>query len=142
MTRVLIAEDSPTIRKMLEKILNSSPDIEVIATASNGKEAIEKTLQLRPDLVTMDIRMPIMNGFEATKEIMTKAPTPILVISASVNSDDLKITFNAIQAGALDVIEKPRGGLQKNYEEMAEKIIRKVKIISGVKVFHHVSKKV
>ena len=142
MTRVLIAEDSPTIRKMLEKILNSSPDIEVIGTASNGKEAIEKTLQLRPDLVTMDIRMPIMNGFEATKEIMTKAPTPILVISASVNSDDLKITFNAIQAGALDIIEKPRGGLQKNYEEMAEKIIRKVKIISGVKVFHHVSDRV
>lgn len=141
MTKVLIAEDSPTIRNLLQKILSSSPDIEVIDTASNGKEAVEKTIRLRPDLVTMDIRMPIMNGFEATREIMRRAPTPILVISASVNSDDLKITFNAIQAGALDIIEKPRGGLRQNYEEMAAKIIRKVKVISGVKVFHHFSKK-
>ena len=141
MTRVLIAEDSPTIRNLLQKILSSSPDIEIIGTAANGKEAVDKTIKLKPDLVTMDIRMPIMNGFEATREIMRRAPTPILVISASVNSDDLKITFNAIQAGALDIIEKPRGGLRQNYEEMAAKIIRKVKVISGVKVFHHVSKK-
>ncbi len=138
--RVLIAEDSPTIRNLLERILQSDEQIEVIGTAANGKQAVEKAIELKPDIVTMDIRMPVMDGFQATKEIMRRAPTPILVISASVNSDDLKITFNAIQAGALDIIEKPAGGLlRSNYEKMADKIIRKVKIISEIKVFHHVS---
>lgn len=140
MIKVLIAEDSPTIRALLKMMLESSDDIEVIDTAANGREAVTKTVQQKPDLITMDIRMPVMDGFEATKEIMRLAPTPIVVVSASVNSDDLNITFNAIQAGALDIVEKPRGGTRQDYAELAERLTRKIKVMAGVKVFHHLAR--
>lgn len=134
MLKVLIAEDTATIRFILKKILNADPDIEVIGEAANGKDAVEMTQALKPDLVTMDIRMPEMNGFEATQEIMRLCPTPILVISASVQADDLNITFNAIKAGALDIVEKPKGNLSFDFEKIGKRIVQKVKILSEVRV--------
>jgi two-component system chemotaxis response regulator CheB len=140
MIKILIAEDSPTVTLILQKIFASDDECQVIGTAKNGKEAVDKVKLLRPDIVTMDIRMPIMDGFEATKQIMTYHPTPILVISASVGKDDdLNIAFNAIRAGALDIVEKPKGNLAMDYEYIGRDLIKKVKILSGVKVFHHVS---
>jgi two-component system chemotaxis response regulator CheB len=133
--KVLIAEDSPTIRILLQKIINSHDDFEVVGVASNGKEAVEKTVALRPDVITMDIRMPVMDGFEATRQIMAKNPVPILVVSASVNSDDLKITFQAIKAGALDIIEKPKGVIN-DLTSIDHRIIQKLRVISDVKVIH------
>jgi two-component system chemotaxis response regulator CheB len=138
MIKILIAEDSLTITSILQKIFTTDKELFVIGTAKNGKEAVEKTKTLKPDVVTMDIRMPLMDGFEATKEIMTSCPTPILVISASAVSD-ATVAFNAIKAGALDVVEKPKGNLTTDYEGMGSELIRKVKLISGIKVFHHVS---
>ncbi len=139
MIKILIAEDSPTVTMILQKIFATDDECQVIGTATNGKEAVEKARVLRPDIVTMDIRMPIMDGFEATKQIMRHHPTPILVISASVGKDDLNITFNAIRAGALDIVEKPKGNLAMDYEYIGKDLIKKVKILSGVKVFHHMS---
>ncbi|MBL7996372.1 chemotaxis-specific protein-glutamate methyltransferase CheB [bacterium] len=141
MIKILIAEDSPTVTMILQKIFAADDECQVIGTAKNGKEAVDKVKLLRPDIVTMDIRMPVMDGFEATKQIMTFHPTPILVISASVGKDDLNIAFNAIRAGALDIVEKPKGNLAMDYEYIGRDLIRKVKILSGVKVFHHVSGK-
>jgi len=139
MIKILIAEDSPTVTMILQKIFAADDECQVIGTAKNGKEAVDKVKLLRPDIVTMDIRMPVMDGFEATKQIMTLHPTPILVISASVGKDDLNIAFNAIRAGALDIVEKPKGNLAMDYEYIGRDLIKKVKILSGVKVFHHVS---
>ena len=139
MIKILIAEDSPTVTMILQKIFAADDECQVIGTAKNGKEAVDKVKLLRPDIVTMDIRMPVMDGFEATKQIMTFHPTPILVISASVGKDDLNIAFNAIRAGALDIVEKPKGNLAMDYEYIGRDLIKKVKILSGVKVFHHVS---
>lgn len=139
MIKILIAEDSPTVTMILQKIFAADDECQVIGTAKNGKEAVDKVKLLRPDIVTMDIRMPVMDGFEATKQIMMYHPTPILVISASVGKDDLNIAFNAIRAGALDIVEKPKGNLAMDYEYIGRDLIKKVKILSGVKVFHHVS---
>lgn len=139
--RVVIAEDSIFTQKLLVKILESDPDIEVVGIARNGAEAVDLVRKVRPDIVTMDIRMPVMNGFQATERIMSETPTPILVISSSVSGDDLKISFNAIQAGALEIMEKPQGSLQSDYREIGSEIIRRVKMISEIKVFRHLSQK-
>ncbi len=134
MLKVLIAEDSSTIRFILKRILNSDPNITVVGEAEDGEKAVELCKKLKPDIVTMDIRMPKMNGFEATQEIMQFCPTPILVISASVQSEDLNIAFNAIKAGALDIVEKPKGNLSFDFEKIGKRIVQKVKILSEVKV--------
>lgn len=137
--RVVVAEDSIFTQKLLVKILESDADIEVVGVARNGREAVDLVKELKPDIVTMDIRMPVMDGFQATQVIMSECPTPILVISSSVSSDDLKISFNAIQAGALDIIEKPRGSLKSDYSAIGSDILRRVKLFAGVKVFRHLS---
>lgn len=103
--RVLIVEDSAFMARAIKTILESSPDIKVVGVAKNGKEAVEMTLQLEPDLISMDIEMPVMNGIDATKEIMRLKPTPILVIS-TLTSEGAQITMDALGAGAVDFIAK------------------------------------
>lgn len=137
--RVVVAEDSVFTRKLLVKILETDSQIKVVGVAKNGQEAVELARRLRPDVITMDIRMPVMDGFQATQVIMSENPTPILVISSSISSEELKISFNAIQAGALDIIEKPRGNLQSDYRIIGAEIIRRVKIVSEIRVFRHLS---
>ncbi len=136
---VLVAEDSIFIQKILVKILSDDPDIKVVGVAKNGKMAVDMARNLKPDVITMDIRMPVMDGFQATRLIMAQNPRPILVISSSVNDEDLKISFNAIQAGALDIMEKPRGHLAADYYEIGQTIVKKIKLIADIKVFRHIS---
>jgi two-component system, chemotaxis family, protein-glutamate methylesterase/glutaminase len=138
--KILIADDSKTIRFLLKKLFEKYSDVEVIAEAENGEEAIEKTIIHSPDIITMDIRMPIKNGFEATKEIMNVKPTPILVLSASVNSEDLNITFNAIRAGALDIVEKPKNLTDGITEEIESKIMQKIRLLSNKTLFENIIK--
>ena len=107
--RVLVAEDSLTIRKRLVEVLSHDPDIAVVGEAENGKEAIELCERLRPDVVTLDMIMPVMTGVAATEHIMAYCPTPILVVSASTNRGELYRTYDALAAGAIDVLDKPRG---------------------------------
>ncbi len=134
MIRVLVVDDSPTVRELLVRILQSDPDLRVVGMARDGQEAVSLAGQLRPDVITMDIRMPRMDGFQATKRIMQHYPTPIVVVSASVDAEDLKITFNAIRAGALTVVEKPSGPAGPAFEAMRDQLVTTVKLMSEVHV--------
>lgn len=132
--KVMIVEDSRTVREHLEHIISSDPRLEVIASASSGEEALRKLETLTPDVISMDIRLPGMNGFETTRRIMTIKPTPIVVVSASIESEDLKVSMNALRAGALAVVEKPVGQSHADYQASAEGIRTKLVIMSEVRV--------
>jgi two-component system, chemotaxis family, protein-glutamate methylesterase/glutaminase len=106
--RVLVVEDSLTVRKRLVEILRTTFD--VVGEAADGRAAIDLCERLRPDVVTMDMMMPVANGVEATEHIMAFCPTPILIVSASTNRGELFRTYDALAAGAVDVLEKPLGG--------------------------------
>jgi len=132
--RILIAEDSDVVAMLLRAILDSEPDMEVIGRAHNGREAAHMVNELHPDLVTMDIRMPEMDGFEATRLIMSTRPTPIVVISSSVDDEELRITFRAIEEGALVVLEKPRGLTHPDFETIRREIVDMVRAMAEVKL--------
>ena len=132
--RVLIVEDSQVIREFLQHIIARDPRLEVAGAVESGEEALRVFEQSAPDVVSMDIRLPGMNGFEATRWIMSESPTPIVVVSASVASEDLKITMNALRAGALAVVEKPVGTTHADYEVLAERLCTQLVIMSQVKV--------
>lgn len=119
MIRCLVVDDSPTFRAALRLTLDEWPGIAVVGEASDGDEAIRLALELRPDVVTMDLRMPHRDGIEATREIMLRAPARVLVLSAE---RDLAMGLRALQAGALDVLAKPRGGKAGDFAAQAESI--------------------
>lgn len=104
--RVLLAEDSPTVRHYLTRLINDTPGLKVIGEARDGREVIELAQTLRPDVISMDIRMPNIDGLEATRQIMAVCPTPIVVVSGLLD-DDIDLSFRALQAGAVAVVEKP-----------------------------------
>ena len=133
--RVLVAEDSLTIRKRLVEVLSEDPGIVVVAEAENGKEAIELCERLRPDVVTLDMMMPVMTGVAATEHIMAYCPTPILVVSASTNRGELYRTYDALAAGAIDVLDKPRGDALDGAWEARFRAA--VKLVSRIKVITH-----
>jgi two-component system chemotaxis response regulator CheB len=137
MIRILIADDSPTARALLVAILSSDPELQVVGEACSGDEAVEMTRRLRPNLVTMDIRMPRMDGFEATKEIMITAPTPIIIVTASVAVHDVETTMHTLRAGALAVLPKPPGPGSPAFDEAAQHLIATVKTMAQVKVVRH-----
>ncbi len=136
--RVLIADDSLVAREMLSQILASDGTIEVIGTASDGQEAVDMVGRLRPDLVTMDVHMPKMDGLEATERIMAYTPTPILVVSSSVYGEGMGRAFDALAVGALEVIKKPEPRDWAALEAIGRDIIRKVKILARVRVITHI----
>jgi len=134
MIKVLIVDDSPTVRLLLEFIFEQNSDIKVVGKLSNGKQAVEDIKKYNPDIITMDIDMPVMNGLEATRQIMSSNPIPIIVITAKNNASDVKISMEALAAGALTVIEKPKGlNIAKNVA-ITNKLIQVVKTYSQVKV--------
>jgi len=132
MIRVLITDDSPTLRMVVRSLLEGDPEIEVVGEAQNGKEAILKCRHLDPDIVTMDIRMPVMNGFEAISRIMAESPRPIVVLTSPQSDVELGITFRAIQAGGLMVIGKPSDLLVPG--DKRKHFIDLIKAMAGVKV--------
>ena len=134
MIKVLIVEDSQVVREFLTYILSSDPDIQVIGTASNGEEAIRAVQDKRPDIVTMDISMPKMDGFEATRIIMETTPIPIVIVSASWDPRELEKTFHAMEVGALAAVRKPVGVAHPDYEDQAKELIQTIKLMSEVKV--------
>jgi len=134
---VLVVDDSPIIREALINTLESDKEIKIIGTASDGKEAIELVPKLKPDIITMDIIMPIMDGLEATEYIMAYHPTPILVITSLLPAD-MEIAFKALNAGALDIIERPNiSELVKPTSKIRKQLIDKIKILAQVKVITH-----
>jgi two-component system chemotaxis response regulator CheB len=134
-TRVLVVEDSLTVRKHIVEVLSADPDLEVVGEAEDGKRGIELCQELRPDVVTLDMMLPVMSGLAATEYIMAYCPTPILVVSASTNRGELFKTYEAMAAGALDVLEKPLGDQQD--ESWEQKLVSTVKLISRIKVITH-----
>jgi two-component system chemotaxis response regulator CheB len=134
MIRVLITEDSPTMRILLKNILESDADLKVIGIAVNGEDGVRQALALKPDIITMDIHMPGMDGFEATRHIMEQRPTPIVIVSSSIARSEMMIAFNAMQAGALEVIEKPTAVTHPDFAVLRERLITTVKLMSEVKV--------
>ena len=133
--RVLVVDDSPLMCKILTNIMNCDPQILVAAVAMNGKEAVELVPHLKPDIITMDIDMPVMDGFEATKQIMTYHPTPILIVSSKVFKAGMEKVFKAISHGALDVIDKSELELVGD-RKSGEALIAKIKYLNGARVMH------
>lgn len=127
--RVLLVDDSPLVRDMLRDILESDPGIIVVGEASNGMEAIAKVASLKPDIVTMDIEMPVMGGLEAIEKIIAEHPLPILVVTSL---SGVRTAFAAISKGALDVMEKP----DINPENMRT-LINKIRYLAKVDVYAH-----
>ncbi len=133
MIRVLIVDDSHTTNQLLARYIGAEGDMEVVGIAFNGLEAIEKVSQLKPDIVVMDVSMPVMNGFEATKEIMQENPTPILLISSVWNLTDIKIALKGMGIGALSALEKPRGVGHPDFRRQMDDLIEHVRLLSKIK---------
>src|SRR5688572_24851920 len=133
--RVLVVEDSITIRKRLVEVLDQTSHFEVVGEAEDGRQAIERCLSLRPDAVTMDMMLPVMTGLAATEYIMAHCPTPILVVSASFNRGEVFKTYDALAAGAVEVIEKPTGHEAPGVWE--REFLSTLKIVSRVRVITH-----
>jgi two-component system chemotaxis response regulator CheB len=137
MIRILIADDSELTRVVLRDLLSQDPAIEIVGEVSNGRLAVEQTAKLKPDLVIMDVMMPIMDGLEAVAEIMAATPTPILMLSANTDPQDSRSAFAAIKLGALDVMAKPTGVVTEAFTQIASQLIAKVKSLSRIRVIHH-----
>src|SRR3972149_502606 len=107
--RVLIVDDSSVVRGIIRQVLSGLPDIEVVGEASDGRQAERQVLELKPDVVTMDVLMPMMGGLEALESIMAKSPTPVIIV-AEARGNVQGLAMEALAHGALDVFPKPRGG--------------------------------
>lgn len=133
--RILVVEDSLTIRRRFCDILAADPELEVVGEAEDGKRAIELCESLRPDVVTLDMVMPVMSGLAATEYIMAYRPTPILIVSASMNRGELFKTYDALAAGAVDVLEKPK--IDDVDAAWERRFIAAIKLIARIKVITH-----
>lgn len=131
--RVVVADDSALMRKKISEILNSVGDIEVIATVRNGREAFETVQNLKPDVVTLDVEMPVMNGIEALGYIMSEVPTPCVMISAFTKEGAAE-TIRALEFGAVDFVTKPGGVISPKIGDVAHEIVEKVKLAARVPV--------
>ncbi|MBI4608536.1 MAG: chemotaxis-specific protein-glutamate methyltransferase CheB [Candidatus Rokubacteria bacterium] len=134
MIRVLVADDSATVREYLAYLLGEDPALEVVGTARDGREAVEQAERLKPDIIVMDVHMPRLNGFEATRQIMERVPTPIVMVSASTSREEVAMTFEALKAGALTVVDKPGGPDHPKHAESARRLVETVRLMADVKV--------
>jgi two-component system, chemotaxis family, protein-glutamate methylesterase/glutaminase len=134
MINVLIVDDSLTSREYLKQIIASDPELNVIGVAKDGKEALQLADKERPHVIVMDILMPGLNGYEATRAIMEKCPTPIVINSALATPGQTEIVFQAMKAGAVAVCQKPAGFGHPDSATLIEKLIRMMKLMSEVKV--------
>lgn len=133
MIRVLVVDDSPFVRDFITHILESDPAIRVIGTARDGEEAIRAIAENRPDVVTMDVHMPKMDGYEATRIIMETVPIPIIIVTASLDPGEVAKTFRALEAGAIAIVARPAGIGYPGHEKTAKELIRYVKAMSEVR---------
>ncbi len=134
--RVLIVDDSLTVRSRLAEVLGASDDMCVVGAVGDGQSAVEACATLRPDAITMDMMLPGMNGLQATEHIMAHFPTPILVVSSSFNRGELFKTYDALAAGAVNVLEKPAGDEPEGAWEA--RLLASLRLVSRVRVITHV----
>lgn len=131
--RVLVVEDSPTVRHYLMSLINETPGLEVVGEARNGDEALEMTAELRPDVISMDIRMPGVDGLEATRRIMNRHPTPVVIVSGLLERE-VDLSFQALQAGALAVVEKPPYRHDPNFSTKQRQMVNTLTAMARVHV--------
>lgn len=132
--RVLIVEDSLVVRELLKHIIGSDARFAVVGAVETAEEGLQLMEVVEPDIISLDIRLPGMNGLDATLQIMARRPTPIVVVAANVDDDELNIAMNALRAGALAVVEKPVGVTNVAFEAMAARLCTQLAIMSQVKV--------
>ncbi|HHP7229928.1 MAG TPA: response regulator [Xenococcaceae cyanobacterium] len=132
--KVALVEDSPVALEILKRLIDSSAEAEVVGTALDGVQGLQMIASTNPDVICTDLEMPGMDGLEFTKEVMTKYPRPILVISNAVHPSDVDNIFNLMQAGALDFFPKPSTGISTDYERLTSMLITKIKVLASKKV--------
>lgn len=132
--RVLVVEDSSSVREFLVYLFASDQEIQVIGTANNGEEALAAVKDKKPDVITMDIHMPKMDGYTATRAIMESFPTPIVIVTGSSSAKEMATTISALEAGALAVVKRPMGIGHPDHAATARELIQTVKLMSEVKV--------
>jgi two-component system chemotaxis response regulator CheB len=130
--KVLVVDDATFMVKAVSDILESDPMVEVIGTAKNGLQGLEKVKELRPDVITLDMDMPVMDGIRAIRHIMIEAPVPIVVLSSLYN--DGSITFEALRLGVVDFVPKPSGAVSRDIHSASQKIIDRIKIATAVNI--------
>ncbi len=128
--RVLVVDDASFMTKAISEILESDPDVEVVGTAKNGRQGLEKIKELHPDVITLDIDMPIMNGIEAIRHIMIESPVPIVVLSSLFG--DGSVTFEALRLGVVDFVAKPSGAISKDIHTAKQQILDRIKLATSV----------
>lgn len=131
--KVLVVDDSAFMRKVITEILEQQPDIQVVATARNGQDALEKLQKLDVDVVTLDLEMPVLDGLSTLKEIMNSNPLPVILLS-SMTQRGSEITMKALSLGAVDFIPKPSGAISLDLHTVSEELITKVRSVAGIQV--------
>ena len=137
--RVLIVDDSAFMRKVLETILVTDENVQVVGHAKDGREAVRLSESLKPDVITMDINMPVMDGLQATAEIMTTNPRPIVVVS-SESRQGAASTLRALELGAIEFVAKPSSGIDLDMHSVREDLLRKVRLAAKVRVVRSASR--
>jgi two-component system, chemotaxis family, protein-glutamate methylesterase/glutaminase len=137
MIRVLLADDSFLTLSILKDLIAQDPEIEIIGEAYDGRQAVDKVALLRPDLLIMDVMMPVMDGLTAVQEIMKISALPILILSADKSAGEQSNAFNAIRLGALDVMRKPEGLSGAAWDSFASTLLAQIHTLSRVRVIHH-----
>ena len=141
MIQVLVVDDSTMMVRLLSELINDDPDLHVIGSASNGNEALQQVRFLHPDVITMDVNMPQMDGLRAVELIMSTAPTPIIMIS-SLTKHGAAATIQALDLGAIDFVSKPSGYISLDIGDLADEIIAKIKLAAKIRVVRTVKRTV
>lgn len=134
MTTVLVVDDSPTVRELLLHIFSGAPGITVAGWAADGQQAVRMAQELRPDVITMDLHMPHMDGYEAIRQIMRLCPTRIVVVSGGDDRGEIDASFRAIEAGALLQVRRPSGPGDPGHADTAAALVRAVRAMAEVRV--------
>ncbi|MCP4155798.1 MAG: chemotaxis-specific protein-glutamate methyltransferase CheB [bacterium] len=134
--KVLVVDDSPVAREVLWEILGKDPELEVIGSVGSGDQALRfiESQELKPDVITMDVLMPGIDGFDTTRKIMETHPAPIVMITSSYGAEDVDKTFKALEAGAVTILSKPGSVLNESFEREGESIRDTLKVMAGVSV--------